>query len=244
MSLPLSLHSNSDISSKKLLNYLDQRIEQHLLCVVEQTELVKLIRHPDTDKHLALSLFQQLMVESFFFTSEIVRMTFEAIGRLPLEMTSTLKRASDHIIDEADHGEMALRTFKSMGGDEKWAKTRSMTPATFAMIASYKQLIQDEGAAYLGYIYPFECTTCLIAQEALPWLDHHSITAQQREFIDVHAVADIEHQQTMRTLISDIVTKHPKLAPSIEYACDVFLALYPAPIWDAIVERVKNEISS
>lgn len=244
MSIPLSLHSNSDISSKKLLNYLDQRIEQHLRCVVEQTELVKLIKQPDTDKHLALSLIQQLMVETFSFAPEITKITFEAIGRLPLEMTSALKRACDHIIDEADHSEMALRTFKAMGGDEKWAKTRSMTPATFAMIASYKQLIQGEGAAYLGYIYPFECMSCLMAQQALPWLDHHGIPAQQREFIDVHAVADIEHQQTMRTLISDIVTKHPKLAPSIEYACDVFLALYPAPIWDAIVERVKNEISS
>ena len=244
MSIPLSLHSNSDILSKKLLNYLDQRIEQHLLCVVEQAELVKLIRQPDTDKHLALSLFQQLMVESFFFTPEITKMTFEAIGRLPLEMTSALKRACDQIIDEADHSEMALRNFKAMGGDEKWARTRSMTPATFAMIASCKQLIQGEGAAYLGYMYPFECTTSRFTQEALPWLDHYSIPAQQREFIDFHAVADIEHQQSMRTLISDIVTKHPELAPSIEYACDVFLPLYPAPIWDAIVERVKNEISS
>jgi hypothetical protein len=60
----------------------------------------------------------------------------------------------------------------------------------------------------------------------------------------VHAVADIEHQKTMRKLITDLVTQHPELAPSIEYACDVFLPLYPAPIWDAIVERVKNEISS
>jgi pyrroloquinoline quinone (PQQ) biosynthesis protein C len=159
-------------------------------------------------------------------------------------MPDAMKHAFPHGLDEVDHPDMALRTYKALGGDEQRARNRRMTPASFAMCAACDRVVEEvSGVAYPGFMYPFESMTPVLTQRAMEWLGAKGIGKEKREFIDVHAVDDIAHQRSMRNLIGKIVSKYPGAAEEIEYSAQVFFSVYPAPIWQAVVERAKGEMS-
>jgi len=243
--MPVDGPTTTDAQSIKtsLVDRLDARIKNHLTEVIEQTDLYRLVSSPQTSARLTAGLIRHLMVESFAFTPRIVTTTFKAIGKMPFDMPEAMKQACLHVLEEVDHPEMALRTFKSLGGDEQWARKRRMTPASFAMCAACDALIVEEtGLAYLGFMYPFESLTPILTERAMQWLQSKGIGSEKREFIDTHAVDDIAHQRAMRNLIAKISARHPEAEESIEYGCDIFFSVYPEPIWQAVVNRARAEV--
>lgn len=234
-------NSDDNIVATKL----DLWIADHMTRVVEHSELYRLLADPHVAPAFAVSLTRHAMVESFAFTPRICATTIKAISKMPFEMPGVMKHAFLHVLEEVDHPEMAMRTYKALGGDEAWARSRRITPASFAMCAACERIVEElSGAAYLGFMYPFESMTPLLTQRVSGWLAAKGIGSEKREFIDVHAVDDIAHQRSMRNLIGKIVAQYPGAAEEIEYAAQVFFSVYPAPIWDAVVARAKEETGS
>jgi hypothetical protein len=239
----MTIAESRDTQPSGVADRLDAWVDHHMVNVVEQTELYRLLSNPDTPPAFAACLMRHTLVESFSFTPRICTSTMKAIGKMPFEMPEAMKHAFLHVLEEVDHPDMALRTFKALGGDEHWARSRRMTPASFAMCAACDRVVEEvSGVAYLGFMYPFESMTPVLTQRAMQWLGAKGIGSEKREFIDVHAVDDIAHQRSMRNLIGKVVARCPEAAEEIEYSAQVFFSVYPAPIWDAVVLRAKAEI--
>jgi pyrroloquinoline quinone (PQQ) biosynthesis protein C len=225
-----------------LADKLDRLIADHMTNVVEQTELYRLISNPDSSPALVAALVRHTMIESFSFTPSLCATTLRAIGKMPHEMPEAMKQAFLHIYEELGHSEMALRTFKALGGDESWARGRRMTPGSLAMCGAFDRIVDTvSGLAYIGVWYPLEVMTGLLTERGTKWLEAKGIGSGQREFIDVHAVDDIAHQRSMRNLMGKFTARYSSAAEEIEYATQVILSVYPVPIWQGVVKRAKAD---
>ena len=149
-----------------------------------------------------------------------------------------MKQAFLHVYEELGHSELALRTFKALGGDESWARDRRMTPGSLAMCGAFDRLVDSiSGVTSIGVWYALEHTTATLTQRATGWLQAKGIGKDQREFIEVHAVDDVAHQAALRSLMIRITEKYPCAADDIVYAAQVILSVYPSSIWGDVVRR-------
>ena len=91
-----------------------------LLAEVEKTELYQLVASPDTSPKLVATIIKYILLEVFSYGPHVTEATFTAIGRLPKTRPDLMKPMILHDLSEVDHGEMALRDFIKLGGDEEW----------------------------------------------------------------------------------------------------------------------------
>jgi hypothetical protein len=146
-----------------------------------------------------------------------------------------------HDLSEVDHGEMALKDFIKLGGDEIWAFSRRITPESFAMAATCRMLAEREDPfSYLGYMYLLESLTPILTERAQQFLAAKGFPVAARHFIDVHAEEDIAHADVLTKLIQKVVAEYPAAA-AIEYGFDCFAAVYPLPIWRAALAHAQAE---
>jgi hypothetical protein len=222
---------------------LDQLISEHMTNVVEKSELYRLVSSPSTAPALVAAVVRHTMLESFSFTPALCTTTLRAIGKMPHEMPGAMKQAFLHVFEELGHSEMALRTFKALGGDESWARNRRMTPGSLAMCGAFDRLVDTiSGVSYIGVWYALEKMTAELTQRAVGWLQAKGIGEDRREFIEVHALEDVAHQAAMRSLVTKLTAWYPFAAEDIIYATEVILSVYPASIWRDVVSRARNEV--
>jgi pyrroloquinoline quinone (PQQ) biosynthesis protein C len=231
--------------SNDVVDRLDQLISEHMTNVVEKSELYRLVSDPETDPSLVAAVVRHTMLESFSFTPALCTTTLRAIGKMPHEMPGAMKQAFLHVFEELGHSEMALRTFKALGGDESWARNRRMTPGSLAMCGAFDRLVDSvSGMSSIGVWYALEKMTAVLTQRAVAWLQAKGIGKDQREFIDVHAVDDVAHQASMRALVTKLTSRYPLAADEIIYATKVILSVYPASIWESVVARARNDVKT
>src|SRR5262249_15101386 len=133
-----------------------QSLQQRVLASPEW----KSVEDPGADARCVSTVLKHVLLEVFSYGPHVTEATFTAIGRFPKDRPDLMKPMILHDIEEADHGEMALRDFVRLGGDEALARSRRITPESFAMAATVRLLAQNENPfAYLGYMYPFEALT-------------------------------------------------------------------------------------
>lgn len=232
------------VDPKQVVATLDRKIDA-LMERVRECETYRIVANPDSDKTLVVTLIKNILLEVFSYGPHVTEATFTAISRIPKDRPDLMKPMILHDLEEVDHGEMALKDFIKLGGDEREARARRITPESFAMGATCRMIAERENPfAYLGFMYLFEVMTPMITELAQPLLEKHGFPTEARHFIDFHAEEDIAHANVLKVLVERVVRQYPEAGPAIEYGFDCFAAVYPLPIWEAALRRTRQQLAT
>jgi len=230
-------------SPEQFADHLDEKVRR-LLSEIERSEVYRSVFDPNAEPRYVATVIKYILLEIFSYGPHLTEATFTAIGRMPKSRPDIMKVMIKHDLDEVNHGEMALRDFVKLGGDEQWARSRHITPASFVMSAVVRLLADHECPfAYLGYMYPLESLSPILAERAQRQMAAKEFPNSARRFIDVHAVEDLAHSKLVRRLIEQAVEEYPEAASPIEYAFDCFTQVHPLPIWNAAMQAAQAELA-
>ncbi len=212
------------------------------LARIEHSDIYQSVFNAHSDPRYVAAVIKYVLLEVFSYGPHVTEATFTAIGRMPKDRPDLMQVMINHDLDEVDHGEMALKDFVKLGGDEGWARSRRITPASFVMAATVRMLAGHESPfAYLGYMYPFESLTPILTERVQKLLASKGFPAEAQKFIDFHATEDVAHAKVLKALVERVVRDYPEAAAAIEYGFDCFAQVYPLPIWDAAMRHVEQE---
>jgi heme oxygenase-like protein len=232
------------MTPEQFADHIDRKIED-LFCRVQESPVYRLVEHVDTDARLVGSLIKWYLLEVFSFAPHITEATFTAIGRFPKNRPDLMKPLIQHDLEEVDHGEMALRDFIQFGGNEQVARTRRISPASFAVGATCRMLAERENPfAYLGYMYLLEELTEVMLARSMKLLAAKGLPARASPFLDFHAKADVGHSNQLRGLIVRVVGDYPDAAEAIAYGFDCFALVFPMPIWETALRHARQELAA
>jgi len=219
---------------------LDARI-QKLLVEIQQSEVWQAVTSPDTNPAFMRLVMREVYLEIYSYQPHVIEATIATIGRMPKADSRMIQRMLIHQAEEADHGEMALRDYVALGGDEQYARSRRISPASFAVASLWWGLWRMEDPfAYLGALYPFEGLTPIVAQMVRESIVARGFPGSALEYINFHAEEDIKHAQLVRKLLKHAVRTYPTAAESIQAGLEYFLAVYPLPVWNEAYRRGKE----
>src|SRR5215475_5662680 len=119
----------SSNDSQAVVSRLEHKV-QEMFAAAEHSELWRTLAHPDTPPQQVAAIIKYIMLEVFSYGPLVVEATLRAIGRMPNTRLDLMRPMTLHLLSEVGHGEMALNDFLKLGGDEEWARTRPMTPAS------------------------------------------------------------------------------------------------------------------
>lgn len=221
--------------------HLERRVLE-TLARVEAAECWKLLMNPATSPALAQRILTEVYLEIAMYQPEAIEAAIASIGQMPRDMpVSWLADMLHHQVEEFDHGEMAIRDFASMGGAERYARTRKPSPSAFAVAAMWRYITHKRDPfLYLGAVYLFDGLTPIVTEKAMGLLSGAADAARGMEFIIHHATADIAHTAAVRQLIVDVGDKYPHSIPSIALGYEYFAQVYPLPGWEAAVSRAQR----
>lgn len=239
--------SGLDVSmanGKGIVAQLDKRLRQ-LLIEIENTEGWQALTSPDTNPELVVETMKEIYLEIVMYQPDVIESTIAIIAQFPRTMdVALIDEMLHHQVEEFDHGEMALRDYVALGGDETYARKRRMSPTAFATAAMWRFLCHKRDPfAYLGALYPFEGLTPIVTGKIKSHLAQKGMPTNSLGFIEYHSTADIEHTETVRSLIVQIADQYPESKASICYGMEYFLAVYPLPGWNAAFERAKRRVN-
>lgn len=221
-----------------LLDYLDARVAD-LLERVQSTDYWKAITSPTPDRPLIRQFLKEIYLEIYGYQAQVIEATIAIIGQMPRALDDRKVRAMlIHQGEEFSHGEMALRDYVAMGGNEIYARTRKPSPAAFNTAAFWWMVQQvREPFMYLGALYLFEGLTPIVSGMIKPYLYGIDIPKESMEFLEFHSTEDIRHTNLVRQLIKDVTEKFPGAEDSAKHGLNCFLAVYPMPVWQTGWER-------
>jgi len=230
----------NELTGKQIVEYLDKRI-QDVLEDIQSSELWKFITAPDTDPLLVQEVMKEIYLEIVMYQPDVIEATIAIIGQMPRSIpVEVIGEMLHHQEEEFDHGEMALRDYIALGGNEDDARNRQMSPSAFSIAAMWRFLCHKrEPFAYLGALYPFEGLTPIISEMVKPFLKNNGMKRRSMEFVDYHSTADLEHTALVKELIEKIANDYPESKESICYGIEYFLAVYPLPAWNSAFKRAK-----
>lgn len=211
-----------------------------VLAAVEQQEFWRVVTSPQADAELLNEVMRQLFLEIFSYQEHAIEGAITAIAQMPRTMpVRMIKAMLRHQAEEFDHGEMALRSFVALGGDEQHARSRHrMSPAAYSVAAVWRTLgVLREPFAYLGALYPFEGLTPIVCSRVKAVLEQRGFQADALEFLEFHATEDPKHTELVTHLIEEVVARFPEAEPSVMEGLERFLAIYPIPVWDTAYRR-------
>jgi hypothetical protein len=219
---------------------LDARIQQ-LLAEIEQTAVWRAVTSPDGDPMFIRLIMRELYLEIYSYQSHVIEAAIAAIGQMPRSIEPRLIRAMlCHQSEEFDHGEMALRDYIALGGDEQSARRLRPSPASFAVSAAWWMIVKlRDPFAYLGALYPFEGLTPIITDRVKPYLLAKGMAQSSLGFIEFHSTEDLKHTRLVRHVLKGIVEQFPDSVDSIKYGMECFLAVYPLPVWNSAYESAR-----
>ena len=214
-----------------------------LLARVERSEAYQTVFSAEADPVYVAAVVKYVLLEVFSYGPHVTEATFTAIGRFPKHEAKLMEKLALHDAEEADHGEMALADALKLGLNESWARTRRISPDSFAMGAAVRLIAtQLSPFAYLGYMYPFEALTPILTERLKKVLAVKKFPENATGFVDYHAVADVRHAAVLRKIIEEITTKYPAAEAEIDYAFDIFSCVYPLPIWEQCMRQAQAEV--
>lgn len=238
------MSQNRSLTPANLVTYLDNRVRQ-LAADVQAGDLWKFLSNPTTPPAQVQAVMREVYLEIFAYNASIVEATIALIGQMPRSLPPRrLKAMLHHQADEFDHGEMALKDYVALGGDEKLARSQRISPESFAAAGIWWMMVHKRDPfAYLGAEYLFESLTPMLAEAVHPFLAAKGMKTESLGFIEFHAKEDISHTNLMQQLIFDVATQYPEACESIAYGFDCFVAVYPQPVWRAAFDRAMAGIS-
>jgi len=230
-----------DARCEALIERLDARMDE-LVGIVQESEMFRTLIDSGTPMEFIKLIMREIYLEIFSYQPQVIEATMQIIARMPKMDARTIKTMMMHQCDESDHGEMALRDYIALGGDEKFARSRRISPASFAVASLWWGLLHMETpAAYLGALYPFEGLTPRVCGPVVEMLYHRGFPRGAMEFIEFHATEDIKHTNLVCWLLKDVASRYPGAEDAIEAGLEYFLEIYPMPVWQTAYERAKAE---
>jgi len=225
-------------SGKEIVAHLDKRI-QDVIDDVEQSEVWELVFNPDADPKISIEIMKEIYLEIVMYQPDVIEATIATIAQMPRSLPVPLfDEMLHHQVEEFDHGEMALKDYIALGGDEEYARNRRMSPSAFSISAMWRMLchIRDP-FAYLGAIYPFEGLTPIVTEKVKGALREKGMGEDSLGYVEYHSTEDKEHARMLKELIETVADKYPESKESICYGIEYFLAIYPLPAWNAAAKR-------
>lgn len=234
----------NELSPLEVMDYLDRRI-QEVLEEFKEGKLWRVVSNPDTDSILIQETMKEIYLEIVMYQPEVIEATIAVIAQMPRTLdVDIFDEMIHHQVEEFNHGEMALRDFVGLGGDERGARLRRMSPTAFATAAAWRMLAHmRDPFAYLGALYPFEGLTPIVSEMVKGILLNKGFTSKSTEFVEYHSTADLEHTRLVKKLILRIAAEYPESKSSICYGINYFLTAYPLPGWNAAFSRAKYRLS-
>lgn len=235
---------DSFLKSNKILDFLDNRVAK-LLSEVYRSEGWLALTNPDSDPVLVRETMKEIYLEIVMYQPDVIEATIAIIAQMPRTMDVQLFDEMLHQqVEEFDHGEMALRDYIALGGDEDYARNRRMSPTAFSVAAMWRMLCHmRDPFAYLGALYPLEGLTPIVTGKIKEHLRRHGMPGTSLGFIEYHSTADLEHTETVRRIITQVVERYPEARASICYGIEYFLAVYPLPGWNAAFRRAQKRVA-
>ena len=223
-----------------IIQYLDTRITE-VIQAVEATPLWKELTSPKTKPEFIQHLMREVYLEITAYQPHVIEAAICSIGQMPRSMpVRMIKAMLRHQAEEFDHGEMALRDYVALGGNEEHARNGRISDASFAVAAVWWMITKlRDPFAYLGALYPFEGLTPIISAKVKAILAGKSYPTNALEYIEFHSTEDIKHANLIKALIEETVERYPEAEQSIKDGIDRFLAVYPIPVWNTAYARAK-----
>jgi len=228
-----------------IVEYLDNQIVE-VMSDIHASEVWKCMNDPATPKETIHGIMREINLEIYWYQADVIEATIWIIGQMPRTvLPKRLQSMLIHQADEFDHGEMALRDYVALGGDEHYARTSRMSPAAFATASYWWGLAhQRDPFAYLGGLYMFEGLTPLVAQAMLPVLKDSGMADSSLEYAIFHATEDVKHANLVRFLLAEIAESHPESVEAMKHGIACFRHVYPIPVWEGAYRRVMAAMNA
>lgn len=199
----------------------------------------KTIEDARTDPRKIQYILRELCLEIAWYQADVIEATIHVIGQMPRSVKPKLIQSMlIHQADEFDHGEMAIRDYVRLGGDEEYARTSRMSPAAHAVAAYWVMLSRKRDPfSYLGALYMFEGLTPRSSEALLAALKKFDFPEDAVEFAEFHATEDIKHQNLVRHLLKTVALEHPESIPAMLHGIDCFSYVFPVPIVESAYRR-------
>jgi pyrroloquinoline quinone (PQQ) biosynthesis protein C len=220
---------------------LDARIAETVK-EIEASDVYKAVFSPRTDDQLLRDIMRELYLEVYSYQPQVIEAAIAIIAKMPRSDAKMVTKMLVHQGEEFDHGEMALRDYVALGGDEEYARTVRASPASFAVRSVWWGIWRTEDPfTYLGALYPFEGLTPIVCGRAEQALQRRGFPVTAMEFLRFHAAEDLRHTKMVRDLIEHAVKKYEGAAESIHAGLDYFLQVYPLPVWMTAYKRATRD---
>lgn len=233
----------AELSGKEIVEHLDKRI-QDVIDQIQASELWSLVTSPDSNPLLVQEVMKEIYLEIVMYQEEVTTAAIAMIGDMPRYISAnTIGHLLHHQAEEFDHGEMALKDYVNIGGNEEFARNRRKSPTAFAIGAIWRMMCYEKDSfAVLGGMYLIECLTPIITEIVKPYLREKAMNKKTLGFIDYHSVADIEHGELFKETIEDFSNKYPQSKESICYGFEYFATVWPMPAWENASERAIQRL--
>lgn len=228
-------------TKSSIITYLDSRIAD-VIRDVEATQMWKDLTNSKAKPAFVQKLMKEVYLEITAYQPHVIEAAIASIGQMPRSMpVRMIKAMLRHQAEEFDHGEMALRDYVALGGNEEHARHGKISDASYVVSAVWWMITKlRDPFAYLGALYPFEGLTPIISAKVKAILAGKEYPDGALEYIEFHSTEDIKHANLIKALIEETVTRYPEAEQSIKDGIDRFLAVYPLPVWNTAYERAKR----
>jgi pyrroloquinoline quinone (PQQ) biosynthesis protein C len=218
---------------------LDVRIAT-LIEQIEAQAFWKALTSPGAKPEFVRAFLREIYLEIISYQPHVIEAAIASIGQMPRSMPVRMVKAMlRHQAEEFDHGEMALRDYVALGGNEDYARRQhKISTASFAVSAVWWMITKlRDPFAYLGALYPFEGLTPIISKSVMSVLAKKAFPGNATEYLTFHSTEDEKHASLIRAMIDETSQRYPEAHDSIIDGMDRFLAVYPVPVWDAAYRR-------
>lgn len=240
-SKPSQAENESARNFHPIITWLDERTE-HLIQRIQECEFWTNATNPHASPEITRNFMRQIYLEIVGYQPHVIEAAIAAVAQMPRSLSPRhVKSMLLHQGDEWDHGEMALRDYVGMGGDEAAARAARMSPEAFAVAGVWWMIAQQRDPfAYLGALYLFEGLTPTITGMAKGHLVEKGMAPNTLEYIEFHSTEDIKHANLVKHLISEVAKQYPDSVESMRHGFLCFEAVYPIPLWTAAYARSLN----
>jgi hypothetical protein len=234
-----------DLDPDTLVGRLDDQVAR-IVTQVENAAPWRRLADPATPQPLVIETLKELHLEISMYQPLAIEGVVRAIAQFPRRMpVAWWDEMLQHQVEAFEHGEMALRDYVALGGDEGFARARATSPSAFAVSAIWTMIAEKRDPfLYLGAIYLFDALTPLLTARAAQALAPRGLASRGLEFITHHAIADIEHAEQIGRLIADVAARYPQKVGSIAYGFAYLRQVYPLPVWDAAFRRAEARLAA
>jgi hypothetical protein len=124
------------VAKDSIIAYLDARIAD-VIREVETTPMWRDLTNPKAKPEFIRALMREVYLEIASYQPHVIEAAICSIGQMPRSMpVRMIKAMLRHQAEEFNHGEMAVRDYVALGGDEDFVRNQlRISNASFAVSA-------------------------------------------------------------------------------------------------------------